>query len=120
MAGGAQLRPALLMLLAAGPALAATDPPPLARLSHDAAIAGVLKQLRDHSPFGLIEIDNVQIVDPADLTVTPDSTIIVQKDRIVWTGKTAELPKVAAQLTHIDGRGRRYASVARPPSADQR
>src|SRR4051812_16988652 len=86
------------------PALAA-PPLPLARLTHDVEIAELLTQLRDHAPYGHLRVDNVRLVDPHTLTVTPQSTIIVRDARITWAGKTADLPNVA-DVIRIDGRGR--------------
>jgi hypothetical protein len=101
---------ALIVLLAGTIALssvlAAPQASPLARLSHDADIAELLGSLRDHASYGVIRIDNVQVVDPAESTITAQSTIIVGHNRFYWVGKTADAPDLPVKLFRIDGHGR--------------
>ena len=75
------------------------------RLSDDVEVAGILRQLRDGAPTGLIQIDDVRIVDPRTGGVTRHSSIIVRGSRIRWVGETSAAPKVP-DVTHIDGHDR--------------
>lgn len=86
-------------------AAGAPETSPLAPLWYDAQVAELLTRLRDQAPFGTIEIDNVQIVDPAAATVRPGSTIIIRGTRIAWAGRSGQAPHVDG-VVKIDGRGR--------------
>ena len=84
-------------------AAGAPETSPLAPLWYDAQVAELLTRLRDQAPFGTIEIDNVQIVDPAAATVRPGSTIIIRGTRIAWAGRPGQAPHVDG-VVKIDGR----------------
>jgi len=77
----------------------------LTPLSYDVQVAQLLNRLRDQAPFGTLEIDNVQIVDPTTGSITRGSTIIVRGTRIAWAGPASQAPHVDGRVK-IDGRGR--------------
>ncbi len=110
MAARKLLTVALALALAAGvvradPVSAARVTPPLARLSEEVEIAALMSRLRDEAPFGKLEIDNVQVVDPSTASVTPRQSVLVLGSRIFWVGEVGHAPKVDG-VTVIDGRGR--------------